>query len=126
MLVRQRYTKCFAKTKEHLKQFQNMSATDSNYVAKLKELWGPLKHHIEDEENRDLPALEEALKTEEGASESLATSFERTKLFVPTRSHPSAGEHPPFETAMGLLTAPFDIVSDLFRKFPQQSSSSKI
>lgn len=100
-----------------------MSATDSNYVSKLKELWAPLAHHIKDEEERDLPALEEALKVEQGVSESMATSFGRTKMFVPSRSHPSAGEHPPFETAMGLLTAPFDHVADVFRKFPNQTIS---
>ena len=54
----------------------------------------------------------------------MAKSFGRTKMFVPTRSHPSAGEHPPFETVMGLLTAPFDHLSDLFRKFPDEESGS--
>ena len=100
-----------------------MSSTDSNYVAKLKELWTPLSQHIKEEEERDMPALEEALKKHEGVSESMATSFGRTKAFVPSRSHPSAGEKPPFETAMGLLTAPFDHVADLFRKFPDQTVS---
>lgn len=100
-----------------------MSATDSNYVAKIKELWGPLSQHIKEEEERDLPALEEALKAHQGTSESMATSFGRTKALVPSRSHPSAGEKPPFETVMGLLTAPIDHVADLFRKFPNQTIS---
>jgi len=95
-------------------------ASDSNYINQLKKLWGPLSEHIKEEEERDLPALEEKLASSRGESEALAKSFERTKLFVPTRSHPSAGEHPPFETAMGLLTAPIDHVADLFRKFPDK------
>lgn len=73
-----------------------MSATDSNYVPKLKEIWSLLEHHIEDEETKDLPALEKALSSSDNrrSSESLATNFGRTKAFVPSRSHPSAGENP--------------------------------
>ncbi|KFA68287.1 hypothetical protein S40285_06648 [Stachybotrys chlorohalonatus IBT 40285] len=107
--------------KEQLKVFQGMNASDPNYIAKLKEIWGPLSKHIKEEEERDLPKLEEALHASQGESESLAASFKRTKKFVPTRSHPSAGEHPPFETVMGLLTAPIDKVADIFRKFPKTS-----
>ncbi|KAI0970602.1 hemerythrin HHE cation binding domain-containing protein [Xylaria arbuscula] len=109
--------------KEMLKEFQNMKSTQSKYVPKLKALWSSLSHHIKDEEEKDLPALEETLQSAQGESQSLATTFGRTKAFVPSRSHPSAGEHPPFETAMGLLTAPFDHVADLFRKFPDKTIS---
>jgi hypothetical protein len=82
--------------KELLKEFQNMSAADSAYVPKLKEIWSVLEHHIEEEETGDLPALEKALSSSEnrGSSESLAKNFGRTKAFVPSRSHPSAGENP--------------------------------
>ncbi|ROT41997.1 hypothetical protein SODALDRAFT_326163 [Sodiomyces alkalinus F11] len=109
--------KAHHEAKEKLKKFQNMSPEDANYVPMLKQLWGTLSKHIEEEESHDLPALEAAL--EPGASETMSQSFERTKMFVPTRSHPSAGESPPFETAMGLLTAPMDRIADMFRKFPQ-------
>ena len=81
-----------------------------------------LRGHIKDEENKDLPALEAALtKAGKPASERLASSFERTKMFVPTRSHPSAPDKPPFETVAGLMAAPLDKLSDMFRKFPQKS-----
>ncbi|KAL7916549.1 hypothetical protein GGI35DRAFT_45065 [Trichoderma velutinum] len=109
--------------KELLKTFQNMKSSDPDYVNQLQKLWGPLSEHIKEEEERDLPTLEEKLQAVEGESASMATSFGRTKAFVPTRSHPSAGEHPPFETAMGLLTAPIDHVADLFRKFPNKKVS---
>ena len=104
-----------------LTEFQEMSANDAHYVSQLKKIWGPLSDHIKEEEERDLPAIEKELASSEGESESLAKSFERTKLFVPSRSHPSAGEHPPFETAMGLLAAPIDKLGDLFRKFPAKA-----
>lgn len=100
-----------------------MSPTDPDYIAKLQEIWGPLSEHIKGEEDEDLVRLEAALKHDSGQSQQLATSFGRTKAFVPSRSHPSAGEHPPFETVMGLLTAPIDHVADLFRKFPNKTVS---
>ncbi|KAG6323090.1 hypothetical protein E4U44_002899 [Claviceps purpurea] len=110
-------------TKEMLKEFQQLSASDSRYVPQLKKIWTPLSAHIKQEEERDLPALEKRLESSAGESESMAKSFGRTKMFVPTRSHPSAGEKPPFETVMGLLTAPFDHLADLFRKFPDEKPS---
>ncbi|KAI6777696.1 HHE domain containing protein [Emericellopsis cladophorae] len=109
--------------KELLKIFQDLSSTDPRYLSMLKEIWEPLSKHMKEEEEQDMPALEEALQAEQDASSKMATSFGRTKMFVPSRSHPSAGEHPPFETVMGLLTAPFDHVADIFRKFPDQTVS---
>ncbi|KAK0719045.1 hypothetical protein B0T21DRAFT_295452 [Apiosordaria backusii] len=109
--------------KRLLKEFQSMSSTDPDYVPKIKELWCKLEDHIKDEEGHDLPALEEKLTPEH--SESMARSFRRTKHFVPSRSHPLAGEHPPFESVMGLLTAPIDRLTDLFRKFPDKPEEAK-
>jgi hypothetical protein len=102
-----------------------MSAEDSRYVSELKSLMSVLQEHITEEENDDLPALEKVLSARhyQGVSEKLANSFGRTKAFVPSRSHPSAGENPPFESVMGLLTAPIDHIADLFRKFPDEKIS---
>jgi len=111
------------RVKELLKEFQKMKAKDAQYVPKLKELWSVLVEHINEEESQDLPALESALQSQAGQSESMAKSFGRTKAFVPSRSHPSASEHPPFETVIGLLTAPIDHVADIFRKFPNKTIS---
>ena len=109
-----------------LKKFQSMKSSSPEFLPQLKAIWDPLAKHMKDEESIDMPALESALSTKEGgsdASEAMSTSFGRTKAFVPSRSHPSAGEHPPFETVMGLLTAPIDHVADLFRKFPDKTIS---
>ncbi|KAL2021725.1 hypothetical protein VTK56DRAFT_6668 [Thermocarpiscus australiensis] len=102
----------------HEAKFQSMKSSDPNYLPKLTALWNKLEDHIRDEEDYDLPALEETLSPD--ASASMATSFGLTKNFVPSRSHPGAGEHPPFETVIGLLTAPIDRLADLLRKFPDQ------
>ncbi|KAI8938212.1 hypothetical protein NX059_005873 [Plenodomus lindquistii] len=108
-----------------LKDFQNMRATDPQYIPKLKQLWTVLSQHIKEEEKDDLPALENALSLSEdrGYSESLAKDFERTKAFVPSRSHPAAGENPWFEGPMGMLAAPIDRIADIFRKFPNDKTS---
>jgi hypothetical protein len=85
-----------------------------------------LGQHIKEEESEDIPALEKVLREDHnntGVSESLASKFAKTKMLVPSRSHPSAGEHPPFESVMGLLTAPIDHISDIFRKFPDKTIS---
>jgi hypothetical protein len=87
----------------------------------LEALMKDLIQHIKEEESDDLPALESAIPTSE--SETLASSFGRTKAFVPSRSHPSAPSKPPFETAAGLLTAPIDHLADIFRKFPDKTIS---
>jgi len=106
------------RVKELLKEFQNMPAESADYVPKLKELWTVLSKHIKEEEEHDLPALESALTSVQGESQNMAKKFGITKAFVPSRSHPNAGENPYFESAMGMLAAPIDHIADLFRKFP--------
>jgi len=105
--------------KEQLKAFQNMQPSNPQFEPTLKALMEDLSQHIKEEESNDLPKLEESLSREE--SEDLTKSFGRTKMFVPSRSHPSAPDKPPFETAVGLLTAPIDHLADLFRSWPHTS-----
>jgi len=110
------------KVKELLHKFQNLKASDPGFKNSLETLYGTLKSHMEEEEKEDLPALERAfakLPTSSDMSESYAKSFRRTKHFVPTRSHPNAPDKPPFETVVGLMTAPIDKLMDLFHKFPK-------
>jgi len=111
------------KVKELLKDFQNTSAKSSDYVPKLKKLWAVLKEHIGEEESDDLPKLEKAMREADHDSRELAKNFGRTKAFVPSRSHPAAGENPYFEGPMGMLAAPIDHIADLFRKFPDDTVS---
>jgi iron-sulfur cluster repair protein YtfE (RIC family) len=103
--------------KEMLYDFQSMTPADANFHSKLDSLWSALSQHIKEEERDDLPALEKQIDAD--ASGQLARSFDRTKHFVPTRSHPSAPDRPPYETAAGMLATPMDKLMDLFRKFPE-------
>jgi hypothetical protein len=72
--------------------------------------------HARHEEDLDLPRLEGMLSKEESVE--LTKSLERTKAFVPSRSHPFAPAKPPFERVFELLTAPVDSLAALFRKWP--------
>lgn len=96
-----------------------MECTDAKFIPTIRTLMAILSNHIEDEETIDLVKLEEAITAEE--SDRLARSFGRTKMFVPSRSHPSAPDRPPFETAVGLMAAPLDHLMDLFRKWPDEA-----
>ena len=93
-----------------------MEPDDQNFIPTIHALMKDLAEHIKEEEADEMPKLEKALPL--GESDSLSTSFGRTKMLVPSRSHPSAPSKPPFETAIGLMTAPIDHISDLFRKWP--------
>lgn len=96
-----------------------MKASDPEFIPTIKSLMDDLSKHIKDEEEDDLPKLEQHLS--ETDSEKMSKSFGRTKMFVPSRSHPSAPDKPPFETVVGLLAAPIDHLADLFRKWPDTS-----
>lgn len=104
--------------KEKLYEFQTMDPSDPTFLPAIDSLWETLNQHIIEEERDDLPALEKALGGAD-ASAALARSFDRTKHFVPTRSHPAAPDRPPYETAVGMLATPIDKLMDMFRKFPE-------
>ncbi|EXJ63455.1 uncharacterized protein A1O5_11504 [Cladophialophora psammophila CBS 110553] len=105
------------KVKELLYKFQKLSPSDRGFEPPIRSLWSELNQHIQEEESHDLPALEKTLA--EGDSKSMVSSFGRMKMFVPTRSHPSSPDKPPFETVAGLMAAPMDKLKDLFRRFPE-------
>ncbi|KAJ5722498.1 hypothetical protein N7488_000533 [Penicillium malachiteum] len=110
--------------KEQLKMFQGLRSTDPRFAPTLEALIADLQIHTHREETEDLVSLEEVLSSEQ--SEALTSSLERTRMFIPSRSHPLSPSKPPFETVVGLLTAPFDIVADLFRKWPHHESGKNI
>ncbi|KAF7900244.1 uncharacterized protein EAF01_007546 [Botrytis porri] len=107
--------------KEALYKFQKLEPSNEDLIPTLDALMKNLNEHIKGEESNDLPALESALDNNE--SQAIAKSFGRSKAFVPSRSHPSAPSKPPFETVVGLLTAPIDHLGDMFRKFPDNTIS---
>ncbi|KAK9385137.1 hypothetical protein V1515DRAFT_540525 [Lipomyces mesembrius] len=108
--------------KDDLYMFQNMKSSDKDFIPTLNTIMNELREHIRSEEEVQLPQIERALSADESIK--LAKSFSRTKHFVPTHSHPSAPNKPPFETAVAFLTAPIDKLKDMFKKFPSESATS--
>ncbi|KAH9884728.1 HHE domain protein [Xylariomycetidae sp. FL2044] len=108
--------------KDQLYKFQNLSPEDPDFLPTLKALYKDLEQHMIEEEEDDLVKLEASLTETE--SKELSESFERTKMFTPTRSHPSAPNRPPFETVAGLMAAPIDRLKDMFRKFPKEKEGT--
>jgi hemerythrin superfamily protein len=104
------------KVKEQLYEFQSLHASDVKFEPTIRHLMKNLSEHIKEEEEDHMPVLEKALTEEE--SEKLHKSFQRSKMFAPTRSHPNAPDKPPFETVAGLIAAPLDKLRDMFNKFP--------
>lgn len=78
-----------------------------------------LKERFTDEETNDLPKLEAALPGKD--SSHLSRSYNIRKVFLPTRAHPGSPSKPPLETVVSLMTAPFDQLADLFRKWPHHA-----
>ena len=104
--------------KERLYRLESLSPGSADYASLLSEVMAHLREHNDSEELKDLPQLERVLGTE--ASQKAAASFSRTKLFAPTRAHPSAPNKPPLETLAGFLAAPIDKLKDAFAKFPTE------
>lgn len=96
-----------------------MSPDHDGFPSLFDRLLTDLHNHIDHEKNEDMPRLEKLLSREE--SQALANSFERTKIILPTRSHPSAPNRPYFENFAAMLAAPIDKFADLLRAFPDSS-----
>lgn len=103
--------------KESLYGFDHMSLTNPHREVLVDILWGDFAHHARQEEEIQLPKLESVLG---GESERLARSFERTKRFTATRSHPLAPNMVPFATAAAFMAAPIDKLRDVFRSWPEE------
>ncbi|EEQ85106.1 hypothetical protein RJZ56_002515 [Blastomyces dermatitidis] len=103
-------------TKDQLLEFQSLKPTDANFEPTINSLMDNLSTHMRNEEEDDLPALEDAISSED--SEGLSKSFKKTKLFIPTRLHPAGPHHPAFENVTAFVMTPVDKLADTFRRLP--------
>jgi hypothetical protein len=104
--------------KQKLQIFQGLKAGTMDFVPSSESLINDLAEHLNGKEMADLPALDSALSSED--SKSLATTFRRTKAFLPSRCHPTAPINPPFGTIASFMAAPLDQLGDLLRRFPDE------
>ncbi|KAF2088221.1 HHE domain protein [Saccharata proteae CBS 121410] len=110
--------------KNDLSKIQDMSPDDPAFDAAFELLMTDLHTHIEHEKKYDMPKTEALLSRDE--SKQLAAEFQRTKMIVPTRSHPEAPNAPPLETLAGLMYAPMDKLKDLMRTFPSPQEGGTV
>lgn len=100
-----------------MKELEGLSRDDVSFMPKMKTMMSNLENHMEHEEKEDLLRFRDSVTEHDRVS--YGKSFERRKMIVPTRPHPSAPDkYPTFETLVGLLTAPLDKFRDLFRDYP--------
>ncbi|KAL3702347.1 hypothetical protein R1sor_020369 [Riccia sorocarpa] len=86
-------------------------------------MYAELQDHIKLEEGQDLPYLQE--NTEASARETAGKTFSLGKNIVPTNPHPEVPEKlVALEAAVGLLIAPLDKFSDIFKPFPSKENKS--
>lgn len=111
-----------------------MEVGTAEYDQLLKSVMDHLHEHNDSEEINDLPQLFEKIGAD--GAQAAALEFKRTKKFAPTQyvfhsfarvlvltvslrsPHPAAPNKPPFETIVGLLSAPLDKLRDAFHQFP--------
>lgn len=106
------------KVKDDLYTLEGLKPGSEEFDNLMTRMMDSLRHHNDSEETKDLPMLEPAIG--KAMSIETAASFKITKKFVPTRSHPSAPNQPPYETLVGFITAPLDKLKDVFASFPTQ------
>ncbi|OAQ65264.1 HHE domain-containing protein [Pochonia chlamydosporia 170] len=94
-----------------LRLFQSIRPGDAEFLLCIQSLFKDLGKRIKEEEAQDLIPLEKALENQD--SYTLASNFQRTKGFVPTRSHPMSSKKPPFDTLDAFLATPVDKLANL-------------
>jgi len=104
--------------KERLYELDKLKVGSEEHASLLKDMIEQLRNHTAEEEQQDLPSLEGAIGIEESIR--AATRFSQAKYFVPTRTHPSATDKPPYETLAALLSAPIDKLKAVFSRFPSE------
>ena len=76
--------------KQDLYRLESLSPGTEEYHKLIEDMMARLHHHNDDEEIKDLPALEAVISKE--SSKEAALSFKKTKKIVPTRSVPASSD----------------------------------
>ena len=84
---------------------------ETDFEQALSELIGLVRHHVDDEENEELPEFRRKAGPERMAQ--LGREFLAAKRQAPTRPHPNAPDEGLAERIAGMLAKPLDHVRDL-------------
>jgi hemerythrin superfamily protein len=93
-----------------MKRIEKYKHDDPKLDTEMRELMRVIRHHVADEENGVFPQLAAAMDRSE--LERLAEKVQAAKKVVPTRPHPLAPDHPPFNKLLGPAQGLVDRVRD--------------
>ena len=82
-----------------MKRIEKHKHDDPRLDTEMRELMRVIRHHVSEEEGDVFPRLAAALGRAE--LEKLGQQVEAAKKVVPTRPHPLAPDHPPFNKLLG-------------------------
>jgi hemerythrin superfamily protein len=82
-----------------MKRIEKYEHDDPKLDTEMRQLMQVIRHHVTDEEGDVFPRLAAALDRAE--LEKLGQQVEAAKKVVPTRPHPLAPDHPPFNKLLG-------------------------
>lgn len=95
---------------ETMNKLEAMEPQDPGFDAVVMDLQRQIEHHVEDEEGKLFPELRTALSQDQLTD--LGHKLELAKKAAPTRPHPSAPNHPPFNKLAAPGAALVDRVRD--------------
>eukprot|EP01099_Mayorella_cantabrigiensis_P009007 TRINITY_DN958_c0_g1_i1.p1 TRINITY_DN958_c0_g1~~TRINITY_DN958_c0_g1_i1.p1 ORF type:complete len:193 (+),score=42.24 TRINITY_DN958_c0_g1_i1:116-694(+) len=102
--------------KENFAQLEKLNVEDPNFHPLLTTTMDLVFQHTEHEEKELYPEVHRAGTSQE--LNFLAYRFEMRKMIAPTQPHPNAPSHPILQSLTGLLLAPLDKLSDMFKSWP--------
>ena len=95
-----------------MKDLEKLEADDPQFDAAVTNLIKTIRHHVEDEETNLFPSLAAAVTQER--LEQLGDQVRTAKSVAPTRPHPMAPDHPPFNKLLAPGTGLVDRARDFF------------
>jgi hemerythrin superfamily protein len=84
---------------EVMKRIEGLDATDPEFMTRVQQLDGRLRHHVQDEESDQFPHLRAHISGEQLVR--LGEKVQAAKRLAPTRPHPSAPHSALFHKTVG-------------------------
>jgi hemerythrin superfamily protein len=103
-----------------MNRIDRLDATDPEFEPAVARLVAAVRRHVRDEESDVFPRLRQACGPDE--LRRLGRKVEAAKMIAPTRPHPAAPDHPPFNKLVAPGTGLVDRVRDALTNRPTSPS----
>jgi hemerythrin superfamily protein len=100
-----------SKAERIMKELERMSADDPQFGVLMQQLMASITEHVAEEENDVFPQFRTKVGPE--VLNELGATVQALKKIVPTRPHPMAPDHPPFNALLGPGAGLVDRLRDL-------------